>query len=108
MILSQLFEFHAQHGEPLVDVVVKLSPDPSAFLLLRFDQLPGHCRQCVFCLLAARHVQNLGNEILPRTIPAPNHRCTTLGEDDASTLVETTFLNPSEAAPFYECLTQFL
>ena len=38
----ELFEFECQHCESLVNVVVKLSPDPGPFLLLRFDQLSTH------------------------------------------------------------------
>ena len=38
-IVLQLFEFDCQHCQSLVDVVVKLSPDPGTFLLLRLNQL---------------------------------------------------------------------
>src|SRR5215472_2213470 len=74
----QLIELHRKHGESLVDVVVKLSPDPGAFLLLRFNQLSTHVRKSLFHLLAAGNVlgedenpsrQSL--EVQPRTnLPA--------------------------------------
>ena len=40
------------HCESLVDVVVKLSGDPGAFLLLRFNQLSAHVGKNVFGELA--------------------------------------------------------
>src|SRR5215470_3091316 len=55
-ILLQLFEFEGQHCEPLVDVVMKLSSNASAFLFLRFDQLSTHIRECLFHLLATGDV----------------------------------------------------
>jgi hypothetical protein len=48
-IALQLFEFNSQQRELLVDIVVKLSPDPGAFLLLCFDQFFGKARKSLFC-----------------------------------------------------------
>jgi hypothetical protein len=48
----QLFEFKCQHGEALVDVVVKFSSDSGAFLLLGLNQSSCHVTNSVFCHLA--------------------------------------------------------
>jgi hypothetical protein len=37
-ILLQLFDFHRQHCQALVDVVVKISRDAGTLLLLRLDE----------------------------------------------------------------------
>ena len=47
-IVWQSFKFDCQHCEPLVDVVVKLSANTSAFLLLCLDQFPRHLSKSVF------------------------------------------------------------
>src|ERR1700757_3958123 len=55
-ILLQLFEFERQHCEPLIDVVMKLSSNASAFLFLRFDQLSGHAQEFLFQLFTAGYI----------------------------------------------------
>src|SRR6201997_1958900 len=55
-ILLQLFEFERQHCEPLVDVVMKLSSNASAFLFLRFDQFLAHTQGFLFQLFTAGYV----------------------------------------------------
>jgi hypothetical protein len=44
----QVAAVDCQHCESLVDVVVKLSPDPSAFSLLRLYQPAVHSQKCLF------------------------------------------------------------
>src|SRR5579863_10002454 len=55
-VLLQLFEFEHQHGEPLVDVVMKLSSNASAFLFLRLDQFPAHTQDFFFEVLTTGYV----------------------------------------------------
>ena len=55
-IFLELFEFDCQHCESLVYVVVKLSPDPGTFLLLRLDQFPRHLRKSLFRFFAFGNV----------------------------------------------------
>src|ERR1700747_428238 len=55
-ILLQLFEFERQHCEPLVDVVMKLSSNASAFLFLRFDQFLAHTQEVLFQLFTAGYI----------------------------------------------------
>ena len=45
MIVLHLFEFYRNHCKSLIDVVMKLSPDAGAFLLLCFDQAAAHRAQ---------------------------------------------------------------
>ena len=51
-IFFELFEFDGQHGKPLVDVIVKFSRNPGAFLLLSLNQLSGHAQKRFFCPLS--------------------------------------------------------
>jgi hypothetical protein len=55
-ILVQVVDFNRQHCQPLTDVVVELSPNPSTFLLLRFDQFSARIAQSGFHLLVAGDV----------------------------------------------------
>jgi hypothetical protein len=66
-----LFEVDSQHCQSLVDVVVKFSSNPSAFLLLCFDQLSRHVRKSLLCQLAlgditrdSAHAQHCASRIL--------------------------------------------
>src|SRR6201984_2021725 len=78
-ILLQLFEFERQHCEPLVDVVMKLSSNASAFFLLSFNHLSGHVRQRLFRQFALRdiyvdadHARGL-TRLVHKTLPAPGY-----------------------------------
>src|ERR1700747_3671252 len=64
-ILLQLFEFERQHCEPLVDVVMKLSSNASAFLFLRFDQFLAHTQEFLFQLFTAGYILRKNEKASP-------------------------------------------
>ena len=43
----RLPELHRQKSQPLANVVVQLSGNPAAFLLLRLNQLTAHLFRCL-------------------------------------------------------------
>ena len=55
-VLLQAFQTHRQQCHSLIDVVVKLSCDSSAFFLVRFDQLLTDPGKGLFHLFATRNV----------------------------------------------------
>src|SRR5215471_6517734 len=74
IVVLNLAEFAGQQCEALADIIVKFSTDAGAFLFLRFDQLSGHARECLFHLFATGNIlckdENPSNSAfsgLPRT-----------------------------------------
>src|SRR5580765_4019089 len=69
-----LFKFNSQQREALSDVVVQISGNAGAFLLLCFNQPSVHAREYLFRLLASRDVTNdLGGTDDP-ALRIPNRR----------------------------------
>src|SRR5215813_2653897 len=91
-IALQLLKFNRQHCESLVDIVVKLSPNPSTLLLLGLDQLAGHLRKSLLRELAfseidvdADHSRRLTG-FIHKSLPASHNPMNTFTRPDNSPL----------------------
>ena len=54
--LPQLFDVDCEESQLLVYIVVKVSSNPRAVLLLRFNQFPAHPHKRLFCQFTLRHI----------------------------------------------------
>ena len=69
-------ETHADHRQPLVDVIMKLSGHPGAFFLMRFDQFLTHRGKSLFGELPLGDVDGRANVANKRPVVVARHtRC---------------------------------